>query len=312
MIGQDVRNSVLILAKEGKSLREIATALKIGKTTVSAIIKKGQTESQVTAVSTIPSLSEVTPKPSIISPVLTEEMNDAFVEEFSKSLEMGPATASKGKSDDTLLDNIIGQLEIEAKPKKAKASGEAKKSKKAWFSSETIEPLAKAKPLEKKVPEDKGRLIAKITMNADSFEIVLKDVLRPNKEEFINSLHKKTQTELLSILETIEFTRTVGNTANQLKHLTFMGASGLELVSKKFLKLKSDGYADIIRAQEKELESIFKEIAMKNADGMLSQYQSPEIRLSTLLVTSLLAVDARNRAASLNQTVNNASNYANL
>ena len=75
--------------------------------------------------------------------------------------------------------------------------------------------------------------------------------------------------------------------------MLFGGASLIEYGSAK-VGLKTQGYAQLVRAQEEEIQSILREIALNNVESFKS-VQRPELRLATILATSLLACDSRNR-----------------
>ena len=149
------------------------------------------------------------------------------------------------------------------------------------------------------IDEEKAKVLSKIQLNVSNFEVVLRDILRPNKEDFLKTLTKKGLPELRVILKTIEHTRAVNNTANQLKGMVLMGASGVEMITSQ-LGLKTQGYSHMIRAQEEEIQSILREIALERVDE-LKKYQRPEVRLTLLLTTTLMAVDSRNRMAEFRQ-----------
>ena len=157
-------------------------------------------------------------------------------------------------------------------------------------------PSAPRAPPAVKAPEDssaKSELIGKITLNANAFESLLKSHLQPNKEAFLASLPKKSADELEVLLKTMEYTRSVGNLTNQLRHLCYMTASAVELGSKSF-GMKTDGYANAIKAQDDEVRMILQEIAMERA-ASFQKFQRPELRLAMLLSTTLLATDSQNR-----------------
>jgi len=147
--------------------------------------------------------------------------------------------------------------------------------------------------------KEKADVLAKIYLNCNNFELVLRDIIRPNKEEYLKGMSKKSLGELRGILRLLEHTRTVNNSANQLKHVVFMGASAIEMGSQQF-GMKTQGYTQMIRAQEEEIQSILREIALENADK-LQKYQSPTVRLTLLMTTTLLAVDSRGRQQEFRQ-----------
>ena len=152
---------------------------------------------------------------------------------------------------------------------------------------------SRSAPKEPDDPAAKSELIGKITLNANAFESLLKEHLVPTKEAFLTGLAKKSAEELGVVLKTMEYARSVGNLTNQLRHLTFMAASAVELGSKS-VGLKTEGYANALRAQDDEIRMILQEIAMERASSF-QKYQRPELRLAMLFSTTLLATDSQNR-----------------
>lgn len=196
----------------------------------------------------------------------------------------------KGETTD-IIDRILSA----EPPKKKGRSKKAAAAPQPLF--ESILPMPVQEVVD--VDEEKAKVLSKIQMNVSNFEVVLRDILRPSKEEFVKSLTKKGLAELRVILKTIEHTRAVNNTANQLKGMVLMGASGVEMITSQ-LGLKTQGYSHMIRAQEEEIQSILREIALERVDE-LKKYQRPEVRLTLLLTTTLMAVDSRNRMAEFRQ-----------
>ena len=196
----------------------------------------------------------------------------------------------KGETTD-IIDRILS-----AEPPKKKG-----RSKKAAAAPQQLVESILPMPVQEvvDVDEEKAKVLSKIQMNVSNFEVVLRDILRPSKEEFLKTLTKKGLPELRVILKTIEHTRAVNNTANQLKGMVLMGASGVEMITSQ-LGLKTQGYGHMIRAQEEEIQSILREIALERVDE-LKKYQRPEVRLTLLLTTTLMAVDSRNRMAEFRQ-----------
>jgi hypothetical protein len=146
-------------------------------------------------------------------------------------------------------------------------------------------------------PETKASLIGKITINANAFEPLLIDHLLPNKDAYLQGLSKRSEEDLVVQLRTLEYARTVGNLTNQMKHLTYLGVSTVELFGSK-VGLKTQGYADAVKAQEREIQMILKEVAMERAEGW-GKAQRPELRLAMVLANTLLAIDSQNRTRAL-------------
>ena len=146
-------------------------------------------------------------------------------------------------------------------------------------------------------PDSKASLIGKITINANAFEPLLVDHLLPNKDAYLQGLSKRSEEDLVVQLRTLEYARTVGNLTNQMKHLTYLGASTVELFGSK-VGLKTQGYADAVKAQEREIQMILKEVAMERAE-LWGKAQRPELRLAMVLANTLLAIDNTNRSRAL-------------
>jgi hypothetical protein len=79
-----------------------------------------------------------------------------------------------------------------------------------------------------------------------------------------------------------------------MKYLLYGGANFIELGTQRFLGLKTQGYAQQLRQQEAEIQSCLREIAINNVESY-KKIEKPEMRLATVLVTTLLATDSRNR-----------------
>lgn len=294
MIDKSVKEKVLELNKQNKSLRDIAAELGIGKSTVASIVKKSVKFSEPVAEDS----------PQLI---ITEEskMDNSVASEFLSGLGSPATKITPMPSDkkDAFLDSFIAELNLDSVVKKKGR------------------PLAKVKPVMSEAPQrfnesiiksepavrqlEKGELIAKITLNVQTFPDMLADFIKPNKDSFLDAIQKKTQTELSAILSTMEYSRSVANTTNVMKQMTLTGAAMLELGTKRFLRMKTDGFADMIR-NTPEFEHILKEISMENQGGIIAKYQSPTVRLTTLIITALISVDAKNRSGAAN-IVNSAS-----
>jgi hypothetical protein len=149
-------------------------------------------------------------------------------------------------------------------------------------------------------PSEKASLIAAITMNVNAFSALLIDIMIPTKEAYLQSLPKKAIGELKVCLKVIEQTRTVANTANMMKNMLFMGAVGMELGTQRFLKMKTQGFAQLLQTQT-EIEMILKEIALEKVDDF-KRIQRPEMRLATIITMTLLSVDSNNRMRELTET----------
>ena len=291
MINEETRAKVIELNSQNKSLREIAATLSIGKSSVSAILKKAQQlqetqETQSQETQSQETQSQVQEPPKII---ISEEIKPMDSANFMNSILSDVAPPSK--TDDAFLDSFIKDLG-DQKPVKSRGRPSKKAVDNPFFAAPSVAPQAVATF----VPvADKGELIAKISLNVATFPDMLKDILKPSRDEFIAGLPKKSQGELSSLLSMIEYQRSITNTANVMKSMTVTGAALVEMGTKKFLRMHTDGFADMLR-QDPSLDAIMREIAMENNNGIISKYQSPTVRLTALVITTLMAVDGRNRS----------------
>ena len=240
---------------------------------------------------------------------LTDTIDEKHADEFMAEVS-APVEPEKKVELNNLLDNLMPQPPAErdaptdildrilaTQPKKRGRKPGKKSSATSFLESLEIAPQPKFVDID--VDKEKADVLAKIYLNCNNFELVLRDIIRPNKEEYLKGMAKKSLGELRGILRLLEQTRTVNNSANQLKHMVFMGASGIEMVSQS-IGMKTQGYGNMIRAQEEEIQSILREIALENADR-LQKYQSPTVRLTLLMTTTLLAVDSRGRQQEFRQ-----------
>lgn len=250
--------------------------------------------------------SKIEGKTVALDEFIQEQKADEFMAEVSAPVEpekkvelnglldkMVPRPQEERGETTDIIDRILSAEPPKKKGRSKKAAAEA--APQQLF--ESILPVQVQEVVD--VDEEKAKVLSKIQLNVSNFEVVLRDILRPSKDEFLKTLTKKGLPELRVVLKTIEHTRAVNNTANQLKGMVLMGASGVEMVTSQ-LGLKTQGYGHMIRAQEEEIQSILREIALERVDE-LKKYQRPEVRLTLLLTTTLMAVDSRNRMAEFRQ-----------
>ena len=134
---------------------------------------------------------------------------------------------------------------------------------------------------------DPAELIQKILLNADTYPDLF-----PNTNT--ESLVGRTFGELSDVLSTMEMTKSVRMLSVQMKQVFFVGCRATEVVGKSFLKLKTDGFTDGLIAQQKELDFLFKELAIKHSKKF-GKATEPEIRLLMLFGIAVLQTDASNR-----------------
>ena len=203
---------------------------------------------------------------------ISEAVANEFISDVQKTA-LPPVTADASPAAlkaNLLVNNLVKRVKAPAAPKKTKGPDD---------------------------PDSKAALIGKITINANAFEPLLVDHLLPTKDAYLQGLSKRSEEDLVVQLRTLEYARTVGNLTNQMKHLTYLGVSTVELFGSK-VGLKTQGYAEAVKAQEREIQMILKEVAMERAE-VWGKAQRPELRLAMVLANTLLAIDNQNRSRAL-------------
>lgn len=268
-----IRSKVKELIASGKSVREVGIELGISKSTAATIAKETKAA-----------------EPEKIPEVQAEPMDDAS---FAAAISSIPAAAPTAKAvprgGGMALDSLLAEFEnIDTVPKA--------KGRKAAPKASMMTELVSVKPPKPPAPEyeDKSVYITKIQMNVDNFPEVLKDHIKPDRDGFIAKVCKMPVAELHHTLKLLETVRSSNNMANQLKYLLYGATTFIEIGTQKFLGLKTQGYAMMVRQQEAEIQSCLREIAINNVESY-KKVEKPEMRLATVLVTTLLATDSRNR-----------------
>ena len=137
----------------------------------------------------------------------------------------------------------------------------------------------------------RSKYLSRIHLNVINFHHLLPFI--GNKEKFLQGLHKKTTKELISLSGLIETQRSLGNVSTQMKNAFFIVSKGVEMGCNR-IGMKVDGFAEDLRQKEQELNSIFQEIAVEQADS-LKAYTTPQMRLAMIFTSSLMLTDSRNR-----------------
>ena len=141
-------------------------------------------------------------------------------------------------------------------------------------------------------PVEKTQVIQRIMLNLDNFGPMFTFI--HDKQEFVQSLSRKSVDELRGILRTMEQTRTTMNLANQIKNTFLMVGKATEVLAPKVFGLKTDGFVSQLMTQKQELDMIFRELAIDYAPKFTFQTR-PEVRLAMLYGMTLLQVDNTNR-----------------
>jgi hypothetical protein len=135
---------------------------------------------------------------------------------------------------------------------------------------------------------DPDELVQKILLNAESFPEMF-----PNTPS-VASLATKSVRELADVLQSMETSRAVRMLTVQLKQVFLVGSRAIEMLGKQYLGLKTDGLTDGLIAQQKELDFIFRELAIKHS-RKFGKVVEPEVRLLMLFGMAVLQTDATNR-----------------
>lgn len=292
-IPDETRAKVQNLIKSGKTVREVAQILGISKSTVSTV------SNQLPPADLQLSVSEKIPE--ILSNSKTEPMADsAFISAINGTsdqpdLEVIEPKEQISKSRQASILNKFMNINGEARdaPKKSKKTVDDLLSKIGRSAKKTVE-FSDSVITPREVLEDKSVYITKITMNVDNFPEVLKDHIKPDRDGYIAKICKMSVSDLHQTLKLLETVRSSNNMANQLKYLLYGASSLIEVGTQRFLGMQTQGYAQMVRQQEAEIQSCLREIAINNVDRYKT-IEKPEARLVTVLVTTLLATDSRNR-----------------
>lgn len=272
------------LHSEGKTIRQIATELNLGRTKVHLTIRRNIVKPE--------SIPEEIKSPTLV--IEEDRMDSNLVETYMNDIQTHiPLTKEAIKDNDKKEKKDVENKEKGVKFVESLLDKIEKKR------NEKVKPAREVKEKIVKIvenPEDKADVITRITFNVSNFGSLLTGVIGEDKDAFLKSLLKKSLPELELTLKLLENQRIVSNIANQMKHLLFMGTSFLEIGSKQFLKIQSDGYSNAIQQRDKEIEMILRELCMNNV-SKLEKIQRPELRLVTILTTTLLAIDMKNRQA---------------
>ena len=138
------------------------------------------------------------------------------------------------------------------------------------------------------VPKPQPELSQRILLNAETFPDLFPNA--PSHE----ALSRKSTAELQALLSSMEHTRAVTALATQVKQVFFVTSKATEVLGSAVLKLKLGGMTDVLMQQQKELDFLCKEIAIKHADR-LGATTEPEVRLMMLFGIAVLQTDATNR-----------------
>jgi hypothetical protein len=276
---EEIKLQVTALHTAGKSLRDIATTTGISKSTVHSFIKSLPSDTEI-----VDSTQEVN-VPEILTADIQEDMisnheADTFVNDLlsstpSISIPVTGKSKKASKSAESFMENLLST------PKTPKPRGQRQVVQKVYDD-----------------PQIKGDMIARITMNVNNFEPLLKDFLKPTKDSFLIGIQKKSCGELEVLLKSMETTRSVTNLTNQFVHFFYLGTNIVEVGTTQYLGMDTTGYSMALRQQHDEITMIMKELCMDRVESF-KKVTKPEIRLAMIMTTTLLGVNATNQMRKL-------------
>ena len=302
----EVRDRVLQLRAEKKTVRDIAAELAIGKSTVSDILKA--TAKPVPDAAPTPLAEKSTPSEEampIPQLIISEEAASSFLSDIAPAQAPAPAPppVAKGSGAETaFLAQFAASLKKKEDkepemPEEAPAPKSRRRAPKVRIPDNDVEedepkPRRAAPPPEP--PMDKGHMIAKITALLTSFPGMFAAHIK-DAPKFIDSLGGRSAADLKTQLELLESTRSIVNGSLVLHALFGTVAGGVEVLGGKF-GLQTQGYQRLMLSQDGALREIFRDIAFENSNK-LKAIQRPELRLAMLMCQTLMAVDTMNRRA---------------
>lgn len=248
-----------------KSIRQIAEEMKISKSVVGATLKK---------VKIIP--TPIQEEDTMIS----QNKANTFLSAIAPSSNPNPNPNPKEIARrDAVINNLMGGPPVGLEVKKKRTY--AKKTNLPVFNTEDN-------------TENKASLVSRITLNVNTFEPILRDFVKPNKDTYLATLAKKSEEELAIILKTMEHSRSVFNVSTQLRSFVYMGSSAIEYGTQKFMHMKTEGFAQALMTHDQEIRMCLAEYCMDKVETF-QKINRPEAKLASIIVLTLLSVDAKNR-----------------
>jgi hypothetical protein len=280
---EEVKLQVKALHGSGKSLRDIASETGMSKSTIHSFIKSLPSDIQEVNVPEI--LSADIQEDSMIGDVEANNfMNDLLSTTPSIKAPEPKVSKKASKSAENFMENLLT-----VEPKTPKARGQRQRQ-----------------IVHKEVddPQVKGDMIARVTMNVNNFEPLLRDFLKPSKDAFLTGLQKKSCVELEVLLKSMETTRSVSNLTNQFMHFFFLGTNVIEVGTTQYLGMDTTGFSMALRQQQEEIQMIMKELCMDRVEHF-KKVTKPEIRLAMIMTTTLIGVNTSNTMRKFQNQVHN-------
>lgn len=251
----------------------------MSKSVVGLTLKKRKAATPVSVVNEIiPTIQEET--------MISQKKADNFLQSIAPSVNAPVPNPKEMAKRDALINSLIGGS-VEVKPTKGKRTYTKKEQN-------VNIPMFDSIVGHRENSDNKASLISRITLNVNTFEPILRDFVKPNKETYLASMNKKSEQELEITLKTLEHTRSVYNISTQLRSFIYMGSSAIEYGTQKFMKMKTEGFAQALQLHDQEIRMCLAEYCMDKVDTF-QKVNRPEAKLASILVLTLLSVDAKNR-----------------
>lgn len=303
----ETKQRVESMSKEGKSVREISKETSISKSAIHSFLTKLKgvpiTSNSGTDIleNNNLELEQNTDMPQVPSVGSIDELSATHFMGEILSKQDNVERPYKPTKETVKADNFLNSL-ISVEPAPGSfGEGEHEEPKRKMRLPKAPREPKTPRPQKEIVQVDhafKGELIAKITMNVNNFEPLLKDFVKPSKEAFLTSLYKKPQAELESLLKTLETTRSVSNMSNQFMHFFWLGSNIVEVGTTQYMGIDTTGLSMALRQQQDEISMIMKEICLDKVDTF-KKVQKPEYRLAMILTTTALGVSTQNQIKKL-------------
>jgi hypothetical protein len=277
-----------------KSIRQIAEELKISKSVVGLALKKHKASLSESNGGLV--VNELIPNPTEET-MISQNKATTFLQSITPSVKATEPNPKEMAKRNAVINSLMGSssdmegLVPDQKPK-------AKRAKKSVNISSMFNMVSSQDNA-----ENKASLISRITLNVNTFEPILRDFVKPNKEAYLASMSKKTEQELEITLKTLEHTRSVYNISTQLRSFVYMGSSAIEYGTQRFMKMKTEGFAQALQLHDQEIRMCLAEYCMDKVETF-NKVNRPEAKLASILVLTLLSVDAKNRMSGSSSPVN--------
>lgn len=274
-ISADDKNRVLELYKQGKTVSDIVQEVpELNRKQITGLVRRQRDANRQQEKSE-------SPKNEVVLGNSETKNSTEQADEDKNSVPEGFETI------DQFADSFVSAIDV------PEPSKQVSKTRQVRF-DKVLKPPSRPRKSKVETDSDKEELIADISVSVITFTPLLKSIHRGDSDDFLKSLGKKSVPELKALRTVIQNQVQVGNLTNQLRHLYYMASSGIEAFA-PMIGLRADGYTRLLMSQDDEIRMILQEIALANKDKF-GFTQKPELRLAMISCTSLLAVDARNRA----------------